>query len=263
MTTRTGWRWALTLTVGLYGLAAAAPSDAADAAALYQDLCAGCHGDGGEGVGDLPPLFDAGGDLDYVAAFIRDGGADMPAFPYLTEEEVEGLAVFVAGLAAGAEGLEPSPAPPPLPAGDPDRGRAYFTGSVRLAAGGAPCLACHVAGSHGPVSGGTLGSDLTDVARRFGGAAGLFGVFRTMPFPLMRASYAGKALSEQERADLAAFFVAVAEAGTTPSGWADRFWVPALAGAAVLFAVVAVIGSRRGPSPARRLRESLKPGRAP
>lgn len=263
MGTRTTRGWALTLTVGLGGLTLAASAGAADPAALYGDLCAGCHGDAGEGVGDFPALVGSGNDLDTVAAFIREGGGDMPAFPFLTSEEVEDLSAFVVALGAGAEGKPSAPASTPVPVGDPDRGRGYFTGSIRLTAGGAPCLACHVAGSHGPVSGGTLGRDLTDVAGRLGGAAGLFGLFRTMPFPLMRASYAGMALTEQERADLAAFFVVVGEAGSTPSGWADRFWVPALAGAAALFAVVALIGSRRGPSPARRLRESLKPGRAP
>ncbi|MHB8762962.1 MAG: cytochrome c family protein, partial [Deferrisomatales bacterium] len=129
-------------------------------------------------------------------------------------------------------------------------------GRLRLAAGGAPCLACHVAGSHGAVSGGTLGRDLTDAFRRYKGAAGMFGAMKSFPFPVMRASYAGKALTEQERADLTAFFQGLGEPGAPAPAWADRFWLPAAAGAALLFAVVAVIGSRRGPSPARRLRQS-------
>jgi hypothetical protein len=119
-----------------------------------------------------------------------------------------------------------------------------------------------VAGSHGAVSGGTLGSDLTGAFRRHGGAAGLAAALKSAPFPVMRASYAGKPLTEQERADLAAFFQTLGDEAAETPVWADGFWALGLAGTAALFAVVAVIGSRRGPSPARRLRRQGRKGRA-
>jgi hypothetical protein len=183
----------------------------------------------------------------------------MPGFPDLKAEEVQALAHFIVS-SLGKEGA-PAAVGPSLPPGDPGRGRAYFTGRLRFAGGGAPCLACHVAGSHGAASGGTLGTDLTGAARRYGGAAGLAAALKSAPFPVMRASYAGKPLTEQERADLASFFGTLGDPGPTRSGLNDGFWAAGLLGTLILFAVVAVIGSRRGLSPARRLRELGKRGR--
>jgi len=242
---------ALVLAAAAYPL----PSLGAAGASLYARLCADCHGEEGEGMGDFPRLAGthAAENPEYLATFIRQGAGDMPAYPDLTADELASLVQFVQE-SLGKDGASAGTGPP-VPPGDPERGRDYFTGRVRLGAGGAPCLACHVAGSHGAVSGGTLGRDLTDAVQRYKGAAGVFGALRSFPFPVMRASYAGKALTEQERADLTAFFQSLGNATAPPPAWADRFWWPAAAGAALLFAVVAFIGSRRGPSPARRLRQ--------
>ncbi len=256
MSTRRASSWALVLAGTFGAVMASSSSRAADGAALYAQECADCHGERGEGMGDFPPLAGthAADNPEYLATFIRKGAGDMPAYPDLTADELASLVQFVQE-SLGQAGT-PAKAAPPVPPGDPERGRDYFTGRQRLAAGGAPCLACHVAGSHGAVSGGMLGRDLTDAVQRYKGAAGVFGALKSFPFPVMRASYAGKALTEQERADLTAFFQGLGDAKAPPTAWADRFWLPAAAGAVLLFAVVAVIGSRRGPSPARRLRQS-------
>lgn len=68
------------------------------AAALFATYCALCHGANGEGVpgGSAPALNNVGG-ADRVAAMIRLGGVEMPAFALqLNEQQIELLSKFVA-----------------------------------------------------------------------------------------------------------------------------------------------------------------------
>jgi mono/diheme cytochrome c family protein len=90
--------------------------------------------------------------------------------------------------------------------GDPDYGEKLFTGEIPLANGGTACIACHSVESVGIVGGGALGPDQTHVYTRYGGDAGLAGVLATLPFPTMQGIFANKLLTEDEQADLRAFF---------------------------------------------------------
>lgn len=67
-----------------------------DAAALFAQQCAACHGQDGEGgVGpNLTGLSDS--DLSAAAEQIRNGGGAMPAFEgRLDDDEIEALAAYV------------------------------------------------------------------------------------------------------------------------------------------------------------------------
>jgi mono/diheme cytochrome c family protein len=101
--------------VCMVGFAGAA--SAQDAKAVYQKECAKCHGDAGAGDGamgqklkDKPSNWAAGGgglkDLDdaKIAASIKKGGGAvgkskaMPAYPKLSDAEVQGLVAYVKSL---------------------------------------------------------------------------------------------------------------------------------------------------------------------
>jgi mono/diheme cytochrome c family protein len=188
---------------------------------------------------------------------IQEGSGTMPGFPELKGNQVTALVRFVqTKLGTEAAGAAAPPAVELV--GNPARGAALFRGRESFAQGGAACAACHRAGGE---AGGCLGRDLTDVAKRYGSGGRLSATLESMPFRVMRASYAGKGLTPQERADLAAFFQSLDGRATAAVQWVERFWLAGFVGAAALFAGVAFIGSRRGVSPARRLRRVLTRGR--
>jgi ubiquinol-cytochrome c reductase cytochrome c subunit len=235
---------------------------------LYEQYCAGCHGSAGEGRGTYPALADNPGAADTPAVdeVIRKGARGMPGFSQLAEGEIEAITAHVVSLAGGAEpagsdgdpGQGPAQAPgaEPLPPGEADRGEDYFLGKTRLAEGGAACAACHQAGGAGGIGGGSLGSDLTGLADRMGGAEGVAAALENPAFAVMRASYQDRPLSAQERADLAAFFVEVAGGARADkdSSLLPPFWLFGVAGTVGLFVVMGVFWSRRGLSPAQRIR---------
>jgi mono/diheme cytochrome c family protein len=243
--------------------------DGVSGAALYEENCEMCHEVGGVGiVEEIPPL--AGNphveDTEYMARVIREGlsGAievdgqtydeEMDGYPELSEAEVAALIEYIqAGFpAATADAAEP---PQPEVVGDLQRGEALFAGKQPLANGGPSCLACHAAGTYGHLGGSGLGPDLTGLPTRFAGDRGLTAALRKPPSQVMRPVYAGRELTEQEVADLAAFF-GTAAAGE-PGESADWLLLAGVAGTLALFGLMAMFASsalRRSYS--RMLRDS-------
>ncbi|MFY9839367.1 MAG: cytochrome c, partial [Xanthobacteraceae bacterium] len=89
--------------------------------------------------------------------------------------------------------------------GDPTIGKDYFTGVTRFSNGGPPCMACHSVGGIGALGGGQLGPDLTEVVKRYGGAAAVNAFVAGTPTPTMRAVWSQHPLSNDERASVVAF----------------------------------------------------------
>ncbi len=96
--------------------------------------------------------------------------------------------------------------------GDPQRGEALYVGTIAFSAGGAPCLACHGIAGHelGFAAGASYGPDLTGLFDDYGedGVAGI--LEDPSAFDSMQAIYTDRPLNEDEQADLAAFFAAMA-----------------------------------------------------
>lgn len=92
-----------------------------------------------------------------------------------------------------------------LPEGDPARGEALFIGATTLANGAPPCISCHSTTGVGPLGGGTLGPDLTNVHARYG-EAGLPTTLQSLPFPTMQGVFGARPLTDNEVADLFAYF---------------------------------------------------------
>jgi len=112
-------------------------------------------------------------------------------------------------------------------------------------------------GGVGALGGGNLGPDLTKVYSRFG-EAGLGSSLQNIAFPTMLNIYINKPLTDQEVADLVAFFEQAD--GTQHAGAAQQststFWIAGGVGALLLFGVMAVFWPRQRESVSDRLRKN-------
>jgi len=271
------------------GLLAALPVGAQDAEVgeqIYVAACSGCHKADGTGIaGTFPPLVDNPRALDaeYVSDVVRNGlsgpitvdgvayDATMPAFAQLSDDEVAGIVAYLAtnfqGTSTGGGTTATTIATGggttattiatdfDAPAGsDNERGEDLFLGSTRFTNGGAACAACHTAGGRGNLGGSSLGPDLTNVLGSYGGPDGLVGVLAAPAFPVMGEAYADKPLTEQERLDLAAFFVTASQEDDADSG--DALLVLGLVGAGALFGGMVLMRPFAGAGYSRRLRRN-------
>jgi hypothetical protein len=95
-------------------------------------------------------------------------------------------------------------------------GKALFIGDKPFANGGAPCAACHSFGYSG-ITWGALAADLSVRAAAVG-EQGLRGMLKSLNFPIMRKTYEGKPLTEEEITALAVFAKDAAARKAPPSG---------------------------------------------
>jgi hypothetical protein len=149
---------------------------------------------------------------------------------------------------ASAPALDPPAAPssPALPTGDAMVGRALFIGARAFRNGASPCGACHAIGGESAPFAASLGPELS---RSFEGldADAVSGMLEDPPFPTMAPLYAGRPLTPDERADVAAFLLQ-ASGKPAPGGARVAVWATVL-----MTAVLAALGlaERRRPGPAR------------
>lgn len=106
--------------------------------------------------------------------------------------------------------------------GDPDVGKTIFTGSAALTNGGPACMSCHSTSGIGALGGGTLGPDLTNVYTRYGEALSI--TLEGLPFPSMQGVFVEKPLTEDEIADLYAYFI-LADQNTARSIDYNFVWI--------------------------------------
>jgi mono/diheme cytochrome c family protein len=259
---------AVILLVGPVGVGA----QGEDGQALFEQSCSGCHSiGGGDGAGpDLEGLTDRR-DQAWVEAFVKDPEAVIAsgdeyatalaekfpaAMPNLGLSDAQ-IAAIVAYLGFGdttpteTTPTETTPTEPtPAPSGDADRGKNLFTGSTNTEAGGPSCLSCHSIAGVGALGGGQLGPDLTGAADRLGGESGLASWLAAIPSPTMAPIFASRELTDDERADLAAF-IASAASQERDSGQALKLVALAL-GVAALIAVLALVIWRKRLAGVRR-----------
>jgi cytochrome c2 len=242
--------------------AAVLQQDAEAGQTIFQQKCAGCHTIGkGNLVG--PDLKDVTKvrDLQWVKNFILDP-ANMIAndadaqqlfleynkFPMpdlgLTEAEADHVVAYLQDPNAVAAPASSAP----VNIGDPTAGYYLFTGQTRLKNGGPPCLGCHHVSGVGALGGGGLGPDLTEVVERLG-EPGLAAALQTLPFPTMIGPFKNHLLTEDEQADLLAYFknASVMQPPplvSTPGAWTEQVWLMFIIGlvlTGVLFAILWLI----------------------
>ena len=184
----------------------------------------------------------AEGDATATELFEKYNKIPMPNLG-LTDSDVAALIAYFESVDS-ANVPAPSAAPAvQLPTGNAENGKALFMGTMPLANGGPHCIACHSVAGVGALEGGNLGPDLTAVFNRYGGQAGL-SAFLTQPSTVtMGAVWANRSMTEQEVADLVAFF----ETTTAPVRPASTLWTLAglSGGGAAVFIATAQIWWRK------------------
>jgi mono/diheme cytochrome c family protein len=223
--------------------------DAATGKQIFQEKCVACHTVGnGNLVGpDLkgvtekeprewlqqwisaPDAMVAKKDPTAISLLHQFHDVQMPNLG-LSPSDVSALLAFLAN--PGATGTTAAAPGAAAVQGDPEIGKDLFTGVVRYANGGPPCMACHSVGGIGALGGGQLGPDLTEVVARYGGAAAVNAFVAGTPTPTMKAVWSQHPLTDQERANVVAF-LGQAEVSQRP---AQAIWQ--LLGVAVLGLVI-------------------------
>lgn len=156
------------------------------------------------------------------------------------------VALLLAATSAAAQPAEEQPAAPPtepsaVTSGDAGRGAKLYIGELAFANGGAPCLACHGIAGFGLAGGANYGPDLTSMYENFG-AEGTADVLTSLPFPSMEPIYASRPLTDEEQADLVAFF---ANATGAPVANDGLLFAEAVSGVALFLGAVLLFGRER------------------
>ena len=261
--------------LSLSGSAVAAPAD--DGKALFEKNCTGCHSIGG-GIMMGPDLKDvvSRSSAAWVQAFIEApdkviGSGDARAkalvaeykgtqMPNMGMSSAQAAAIVAYLQSQGGSAAATEPAAAPAATGDADTGKNLFTGATQLDNGGPPCLSCHSIAGIGALGGGTLGPDLTAAYTKYGGATGIAGVMKGLPFKTMKPIFDGHPLTSKEQANLAAFL----KAASTEQRPSDSRWQLVLLGAAVAIGCLAlalVVWPRRHLVVRRRIAPTYTPTR--
>ncbi len=239
---------------------ASSAQETPDGREVYLASCAACHQGTGVGVpGSFPPLVDNPNvaDAEYIRDVILNGksgpidvngvtyDAEMPAQPQLSDAEIDAVISYIqAGVFIPADTV-------PVGEGGAAVGEKLFLGRTGLENGGPACHACHSAGTHSDLGGPTLGPDLTDLALRYGGSDAVAAALANPPSATMQPIFADKPLTDQERADLGAYFGSIR---TYTDVQVDLLWILGLAGAAILLGVMFVFPKRNRINYLRQLR---------
>lgn len=181
-------------------------------------------------------------------------GVRLPAITKLSQphlynfsklpDQKDGLTRALLASAAAAQGPTISDAPlSSAQVGDAKAGEAFFTGRIRLANGGPPCISCHSVSGLAFPNGGTMGPDLTGVYNRFG-PEGMAAALDTLFFVTMQPLYDTRPLTPIEQQNLAAFFKQTAQNHPRP-GITAEFGLISVAGCAGLFVLNGFIWRKR------------------
>lgn len=152
----------------------------------------------------------------------------------LTDAEVASVIAFLDTGQTPAETLQ---------AGDADAGKNLVTGATRLSNGGPSCRACHGVAGIGGLGGGKLGPDLTGAYAKYGDGL-IAWPSADSPSLTMRPIFESKPLTEEEKADLLAFFES-ADVTQRPTEAIGRLAGLSAAGVVVLMGLAALVWRRR------------------
>lgn len=179
------------------------------------------------------------GDPEAARLLAEYRGLRMPDLGVSREDAEAILDYLEAGGAADARTIQaPGPA---RPEGDPESGRALFTGTTPLRNGGAPCAACHAIFGL-PGGGNSLGPDLTSIYADYG-EEGIVPIMADLPFPTMKPVYGTRPLTPGEQAHLVAFLRVSAE--REPGDDGGRFLLLGIGGFAALAGIAHIVWRRR------------------
>ncbi len=218
------------IAIVLIAVTAVSITEAKTGEEIFSEKCSGCHTIGGGDVAgpDLAGVTEkrdrewlirvivepdklASENDPIMQELIAKYGFQMPNLG-VTREEAELIIDFLSQFSGEEKPSEtatptatatPEETPQPI-AGDPVVGKMLFLGEERFQNGGPPCISCHSVRNAG-INGGTLAKDLSGLYSRLG-ERGLQGALKSLQFPVMKDVYSGKSLTDDEIANLIAFF---------------------------------------------------------
>jgi len=208
-------------------LAGSYPVGADQGKDLFDKQCADCHtiGGGESGGPDLkgvvgkrthewlesviiePDKLTANKDP-IQAELVKKYGYEMPNLGIGHEDALKIISYISSADGAGSATTPPPPVEQVATVVTPEmiaQGKAIFTGSTRLAKGGAPCLACHPFTYPGIAGGNLSRADLNKSYQRMGDT-GMKGALKVLKFPTMKKIYADRPLTDAEITALMALF---------------------------------------------------------
>ncbi len=125
-------------------------------------------------------------------------------------------------------------------------GALLFEGVKPFKNGGVACISCHNANSSSVIAGGALAHDLSYMGGEMGASIGaMVADVTAMPSPIMTEAYRGHTLTEEERADLSAFFVEKVNPKLKDTKLSSLFWLFGLLGSGGIFAGLMLLGKKR------------------
>lgn len=225
-----------------------------DPVATFDKKCSSCHTVGaGDDVGpDLKDIVTkrpkdwlirwiqssqdmiAAGDPVGVELFAKFKNKKMPD-QELSVEEVGQLLDFITAGGPKEAPIQDKPASKATPV-DITRGEHLFLGRVALTNGAPSCISCHSVADYGPLGGGSLGLDLTQVYSKYEDK-GLSKSLRKPGFPIMKELFAEKPLTDDEAFALKAFLYQADQAGYRGGGYGKKFLFLGMGGTAVMLGV--------------------------
>ncbi len=282
--TKHGWWWlfsalalltavGLLMTVASPGSANSLEQSAQEGDQLYQQYCAACHTIGkGDLVGpDLQGVMQRRerawlekmiSTPDKMLASDKTAQELMSKYKLampnlgLSSTQVQSLLAYLENPSASGGATEPIV----LSGGNPNTGKALFTGAMAFTNGGTPCIACHSTAGINAIGGGALGPDLTHVHGRLG-APGLSSALVGLPFPTMQGVFINSPLMPQEQADLFAYFQQVDQQTVQISALNNNIvFGLGIAGALILFGIMLAFWPRQRESISARLRRTERTG---
>lgn len=236
-------------------LYAATSRAAFDAAEFYEKKCSSCHTvGGGDDVGpDLKGVAERRPE-DWIVKMIQSSqsmiSAGDPVATQLFEkfkrkkmpdhdisaDEVKLLLAFIQQGGPVEKPIDDKLATAATPQ-DIQLGKELFLGQRSLANGGPACVSCHSVGSLGPLGGGSLAADLTQVYSRYEDA-GLSKALRKTGFNIMREIYVPRPLTGEEAFALKAFLYQADRQGQENGGYRKKFVFLGIGGCIVFLGVM-------------------------
>ena len=240
-----------------------AGADTGQGQEIFTKSCVACHGSNGGGMpGSGANLTDEcflnGGSEAEIQAVIAYGSQNNPAMigwePIIGPDGVQAVTQYVYGLigtnVAGGQSCQKGTGTAasagtgdPVLEGDIDRGSKLFQGLIRFENGGPSCISCHTVRNDAVISGGSLGKDITDKVTEASGAM-VKGFVQSKP--VMQQAFADRPLTEQEKADLAAFLADTYEKGQSmPGDTGIKLALSGVAGTVLLLGLYTMLWGRR------------------
>lgn len=238
-----------------------APLAAQEAADFFRQNCTSCHTIGGGRLTgpDLKGVLDRK-DRAWLVQFIQNPQAmmdqgdpyalklrqearnvTMPTIGGMNQARAESLLTFIEAQSKLGKsqfaGLQISDRP--FTAADIEQGRRLFTGVLRLANSGPPCISCHTVRDLGGLHGGRLGPDLTRVFERLNGRKNLAAWLTAPATPTMSSVFKRRVLNPEEILPLIAFLENEARTGGEDTSSAQlAFFLIGLGGAALALVLI-------------------------